>query len=434
MMWDVIEFGSTVAEIVLIIDFITRFFGFRSKEKRWLKFLGCSALMLLNGMYTVQLTGSEIALAGVNLLIIIVYSVLFLKGTVFEKLFVSFFVLIAILVINTAVLTLFGAVIDADFAELSVMRNSARALLLFTTKFLFFLATRLMLRLKRRSVYLLSIREWAAVLGVFIVTFTVGAMMFEAVLKKDYSDMTLTVFVAGLLLVNIITYILLCRISADNARKTELALLELQLSEQEGRAIETNEMYREILQIRHDMKKCLNCAEVLLSQGKYGEAEKYLSDISEEKLGTIKEFVTLRSSIVSAVINAKLSQCRREGITINISVSDCMDGIPETDISILLANLFDNAIEACRRVEGDRYVTFKIDRYMGYARILMVNPVGGDAHSGRADNLRTTKKDKKHHGFGIKTIKEICGKHNGICNLNVQDNEFRADIWIGLQD
>lgn len=432
MIWNLIEYSTTIIQIVLILDFISRFFGFRSNEYRWVKFLGCAVLMLLNDTYTVQITGSDIVLTVIDLVIIIAYCIAFLKGRIFEKIFVSFFMFIAILVINTAVLTLFSSLFHADFAELSVMRNSARALLLFTAKFLFFLATRLMLGLKRRSAYQLSIREWTAVLGVFIITLTVGEMMFEAILVKDYSEMTLIVFIAGLALINIITYILLCRISADNSRKTELALLELQLSEQEERALETNEMYREILQIRHDMKKCLNCAGVLLSQGKVDEAEKYLSEISEEKLGTTKEFVTLKSSIVSAVINSKLSQCRREGITINISVSDCMEGISETDISILLANLFDNAIEACRKVEGEKYITFKIDQYMGYVRILMVNPVCDDIPDGSADILRTTKKDKKYHGFGVKTIKEITSKNNGICDMKVQNHVFSADIWVSL--
>ena len=256
----------------------------------------------------------------------------------------------------------------------------------------------------------------------------IGVMMFEAIWKEEYNDTVLAVFAVGLILINVITYSLLSRLSKENARKTELAILENQLHEQAERMNEINNMYSEILHIRHDIKKCVNCAGVLLQQGKYSEAEKYLNDISSEKLGTIKEYVVLKSGVISAVINSKLSECRRNNILIETSISDCVDGFSDMDISILLSNLFDNAIEACMKLHVGRYLSFHMFLHMGYLRIVMKNSV--DSNDSGNIHLLTTKSDRKNHGFGIKTIKEISEKNNGMYDFQIDGNVFIADIWI----
>ena len=71
-------------------------------------------------------------------------------------------------------------------------------------------------------------------------------MMFEAIWKEEYNDTVLAVFAVGLILINVITYSLLSRLSKENARKTELAILEIQLHEQAERMNEINNMYTEI--------------------------------------------------------------------------------------------------------------------------------------------------------------------------------------------
>lgn len=139
----------------------------------------------------------------------------------------------------------------------------------------------------------------------------------------------------------------------------------------------------------------------------------------------------MKSGVVSAVINSKLTECKRNNIRLETEVSDCTDVFPEMDISILLSNLFDNAIEACMKMNEGRCLSLRMNEHMGYVSILMKNSVNGSS----AGNLllKTTKADKKNHGFGIKTICEIAEKYNGIHNFNIVGNEFIADIWLKKQ-
>lgn len=428
MIWQIVEVAVCVVETMLIVDFLGRYLGYKSETKIRVKSLVFVSLEMINLLVLPEFIQSEIVSSLVLIIISLAYSCVFLKGSIFEKIFIVLFNIVMIMVVNTLILTLFGGVLDADLNELALMRNSTRVMILVATKFFYFLCTRLMIKVRRGNSYLLSLKEWVAILAIFALTLIVGVIMFESVWKKDYNEYVLAVIAVGLIFINVITYILLHKMSKDHIQKTEMAMLQLQLSEQTERMKDINVMYNEILHIRHDIKKCINCAEVLLSQKKYIEAEQYLADLSSEKLGTIQQYVVLKSGVISAVINSELSECKRENIHIETSVSDCFDDFSEMDISILLANLFDNAIEACMKLKEGRYLIFNINLHRGYLRILMKNSIDGTmVHNLQ---LKTTKIDKKNHGFGIKTITEITEKYNGIHDFQFIDNEFVADIWL----
>lgn len=49
-------------------------------------------------------------------------------------------------------------------------------------------------------------------------------------------------------------------------------------------------------------------------------------------------------------------------------------------------------------------------------------------------DFKTTKKHKDIHGYGIKSIKDIVKKYNGMMELFEQDSFFIADIWIPCRD
>lgn len=427
MIWGMVEVVASAVENIIIVDFIGKYLGYKNEKMIWLKSCLFFALSMINVIVVPAVFNSEIASAAILVLLLLGYSIAFLKENIYNKVFIVFFNVLIILTINTLMLTVFGWIFNADFNNLAQMRNSARVMLLVTTKFLYFICTRLILKLKKGKGYSLSGKEWLMVLCIFFVTLTIGIMMFEAIWKEDYNDTVLSMFAFGLIFINVITYSLLSRLSRDNARKTELAILEIQLHEQAERMNEINNMYSEVLQIRHDIKKCVNCAGVLLKQGKYSEAENYLNEIYSERLGTIKEYVVLKSGVVSAVINSKLSECKRKNISIETSISECTEGFSEIDISILLANLLDNAIEACMKLNEGRFLSFHMFLYMGYLRIVMKNSVD----SSNAGNIRfTTKPDRKNHGFGIKTITEISEKYNGMHDFRFVGNEFIADIWL----
>lgn len=74
-----------------------------------------------------------------------------------------------------------------------------------------------------------------------------------------------------------------------------------------------------------------------------------------------------------------------------------------------MANLLDNAIEAASQVEKNKQVHFSLVTDQDSLILLSQNPANHPVN----DEMKTTKKDKKHHGFGMLSIKSITEKYHG---------------------
>lgn len=430
MIWETVEITATLIECFLIESFLVRFLGFKNEEHKILNTVAGFLMIATDEFLLPLLIKSELVIGIMLLVVCFLYSMIFLKGNIYIKIFAVFLGNVMILIINSLVLTGFSMICSSNFEELIASRNVVRFGILLSTKFLYFLCTQIILGLCRKQDYKLNKTEWAAVVTIFLTTLTGAISVFELRLDSRYSNIASVVILSGLVLINVSTYFFMVKNSRDNREKVKSKLLELQLSEQRERVEEINGMYSEILQIRHDMKKCVTCAAAMMDRGNFSEAKEYLEKTAQEKIGTVNEYIILESKAVSAVINSKLSHCRKEGIEITASATDYIDKFDETDISILLANLFDNAIEACRKLEGRKYICFLAEKNKGYLRIIMKNsaPESEEANKKHC----TTKPDKKNHGYGIKTVKELTEKYEGMHDFFCENEEFTADIWLKI--
>ena len=70
-----------------------------------------------------------------------------------------------------------------------------------------------------------------------------------------------------------------------------------------------------------------------------------------DKLGTVIQYVNTSSNIVNAVVNSKLTLCNECGIIIHCNIYGNIEKVSDIDLSILLSNLLDNAIEACQKMK-----------------------------------------------------------------------------------
>jgi len=133
--------------------------------------------------------------------------------------------------------------------------------------------------------------------------------------------------------------------------------------------------------------------------------------------------------VVDVIANTKLSQCTVEKIRIAVNISPFALEMDDIDICIILGNLFDNAIEACRAVEGDRFIYFEMAEYKGYVKVLIRNSVNGSVLENNPE-LKTTKKEKRFHGVGLKSVKDTVRKYGGMIDFYEQNQEFTADVWL----
>ena len=391
----VAEIAASAVECMIMAEFLTRFMGLKNDRYKIAKASICFLLLFADGIICPLLTDIEIVSVLVILVVEVTYSVIFLRGSIYKKVFVVFISCIAMLLINTTVLMLLGKALSLDMEELISGNGTARLMVLFLTKFLYFLLTRFLLKLNGRGEYDLGKSEWIMLLSIFTVTFVVGIAVLE------------------------------CTVNGTNAERTKAMLLKIQIKENMESVREIHKMYEEIKQLRHDAKHWITGSLALIRKKNYDEAEKYLAGLMEEKIGTIRDYVMTDSDVINAIINSKLSEASEKGIDVRASVGREIGGTDEYGLSVALANLLDNAIEGCMRIHGERKMYFEMFVDGEYLKVFVKN-----TYDKSGIDLETRKENKKLHGFGVKSIKEFSEKNDGFVNFYEENDEFCANMWI----
>ena len=104
--------------------------------------------------------------------------------------------------------------------------------------------------------------------------------------------------------------------------------------------------------------------------------------------------------------------------------------LPEFDLTVILGNLLDNAVEACMTIEeNDRYIGFNMFYKPDYLIIQTENPVSGASKPQQISRM-TTKPDAENHGYGLRNIEFLAQKHNGFMKTARENGVFKVDVAL----
>ena len=181
---------------------------------------------------------------------------------------------------------------------------------------------------------------------------------------------------------------------------------------------------------RHDFNNHLGVIYGLLETGETVKATDYTSLLvkTTEKYRTI---VQLPYAMLRAMLNYKLSGAEEAGITLRLDIN-VPKGLPlnEFDLTVILGNLLDNAVEACKKVDEDkRYIGLSLTYKPDYLIIQIENPMKEDQII-KNGAFRTTKPDYEDHGFGLQNIAYLVSRHNGLIKIEPEGGVFKVNIAL----
>ena len=426
------EVVTAVIESAIIANFIIKSFEPRKLRKmNWLLYVMLTSVLFIEIHFASIIFLSESAKGIAQIIICFVFSIVFLKGSIYKKLLISVISNLLILIINIFILAMMGMFLDESIMEIINQQNAIWLFAVFMSKLFYFLLTCMLLSFRKKMTYHITLREGGAILLIFFVTLFIGLSILEMnIVSGNYKNRYLIISVIGLIIINVLSFYILTYISKENDKRLKYYLLETQVENQKNEISEFQHQYSEILKLRHDYKNYILCGLTLLKEEKRTEAEKYFTNILDDKLSPEVSYIHTTNSAVNAIINAKLSKCRKLGITTHYEIVDRIDA-DDIDLSILFANLFDNAIDACSNKPEKSMIYLTVGYEKAYLTIVMKNTVEKSVLSHNPD-LLTTKKDKTKHGYGLKTVDDIVKKYDGIKKYYEKENWFYADIWLKL--
>ncbi|MFU0827965.1 MAG: Sensor histidine kinase [Lachnoclostridium sp.] len=437
IVWIIIEYLAALLQCFISTEFVTGYLGFKeNKTKKWTGFTAAFLAQASTALAMKQISVFEgvtgfICLT-VTTIVVSIYAFFYLNGSIYEKIILVCIDSVLKLIIGMSVFVLIRFLSPLEMFSLIKNKGMERFLVLLMSISSYFFCTRIILRLRHNNKFALTIEEWLAILSVFITSFAAGVLVFEMLLTSPGTRQNYyyaVMIMVCLIIVNVLCHSIFARVNTKSKERLQYTLLELRLKEQEKNLAEMKRSYEEIRKIRHDMKNYVECAISLLHSGKTPEAENYLSSLLENKINFGRQMVYSNNDALNAVLNSKIGLCQEYGIVFQYEITGSVENISELDISILMANLLDNAIESSKKLKEGRKISLKIYNEKNYL-VIQVNNYTGKSVLSKNPNLLTTKRDKLHHGIGSLSIKDIVKKYNGIMSIYEKDGYFCVDIWL----
>lgn len=213
--------------------------------------------------------------------------------------------------------------------------------------------------------------------------------------------------------------------------KTQSRNMELEFEQQKEKTtaeyynllIDQNENSRIVI---HDIKRHLNAIKSIAGDDAITE---YIDNFIED-FSVNKSVDYCNNPMVNSIVNRYKSVCDRLGVKMNIDIRRADFGfMNQPDITALLDNLLENAVEAAENTENGFIDFSAFVRKNKYLSIQLTNSVK-NIIAVKNNRIASSKKSGSIHGTGLKSIQRVVKKYDGEINMcfNEGDMTFTSNV------
>lgn len=275
-----------------------------------------------------------------------------------------------------------------------------------------------------------SVFHW---LSIFIIPAGTLILALMLVLKVHSDNLTeILISIIIIFVINVFVFYIYDVLMKSYDEKMERALLLQQNMAYLKQLDVIRQSQEDIRVFRHDIKNHgLSLKSLVENNDKEGALE-YMDSVFA-CIENSHEFSKSGNSEIDSILNYKLNKASSYKIKSYTSIN-----VPEKlkikafDLSIVLGNLLDNAIEgAIKSEEKTIKISLELDRNVLYVNIS--NSFDGKLKYSK-HKIVTSKDDEKNHGMGLRSVQQALEKYNGAMEIHHKDKMFYVDVLIYNQD
>lgn len=267
-----------------------------------------------------------------------------------------------------------------------------------------------------------------------IIIIPVGTLYLLTTIFIENTARPLTIFLATafVMLINFATFYLYDQIASILSDKTEKTLMKQQNKYYENQLELMRTSLKATQTIKHDLKNHITCIYILVKDNRKEETLNYLSRVV--KVINSEEGVACTGNVViDSIINFKLQEAKRQeiAITTDFNIPKKIE-IASFDLTVILGNLLDNALNAVRKLVNNRYIDINIEYKKGHLIINIENSFDGIVIE-KDGTIISSHSDKKNHGFGLESVKTVLEKYNGSIKFEYDENKFSTILLMDIK-
>lgn len=211
------------------------------------------------------------------------------------------------------------------------------------------------------------------------------------------------------------SYYLFMSLVAELERQMKLELENQSMAFQIRQMDSVNGLLEQVREARHELKNNYFLIKSLLKQEKYEKIHQYLEKIVQTDLDQ-DDLVSTGNRLIDMILAQKKGEARQKNIPLRFDVllPEQLEIQPQVLCSLLF-NLLDNAIEASAQTAvPDIYCD--IHMVKGYLCVEVRNRIDTSVLE-KNPSLLTSKTDKTSHGIGIRLIRQIVQRCDGVLEI-----------------
>lgn len=190
--------------------------------------------------------------------------------------------------------------------------------------------------------------------------------------------------------------------------------------------------------IKHNMKNNLISILAYAENKEYEKMTGFIEEIMGEGGMVIASISNSGNIVIDSLIGYWYVTAQNKRIIFKTDI--CIPMIMPfkgADLSLILGNLLENAVEAAEKVEENRYINVKMKFDKNNLLLFVDNSYKGKLLKTRDNRLKSTKSDAENHGVGLASVYRAVAKYHG--SVVIEDSEpgkfkIRIVLYSNVQE
>lgn len=362
------------------------------------------------------------------LILLYVYTFINLDGNKKTKILIPLLVFSNLFVINTFINFIF---ILLNIEPKIFISNLTLEYFIITVfqKLILFFEYLFIKKYKTHQIYFSNI-TWAFCTLLIIISISFPIIIFTEYLLKNITQIYIIIIsMINFFVINILIYILLLKMNIDHHKILEQNIL-IESQKREQKIIDfIDQKIAEMNKLNHDFNNHKLVIKKMIENHENTQILEYVNNIFPD---SNQSYISSSNPVLNYILEEKIKIAKEKNIDVKCMIQgDLNHTISSVDLSIIIGNLLDNAIEATSKC-FNKHININI-RQNNYQLVIKIsNPYNGIIKI-KNQKLQTTKSDKTNHGYGIDNIETICKKYNGFNHISYDNQTFTHTCILSLQ-
>lgn len=357
----------------------------------------------------------------------LIYPVLFRKGRMSEKFFLSSFYISIMLSSSFIVYSIFSKIFNIKLVDIFFKVSYEKTVAMLVTRFIQFILIFILLNNSNNIHFIKYIKDKTLyMVGVILTLNHILILVIERTLLNDLIKINIEVITIVISLCNI-EILLIYMLNILSKEIEEKFILKINL-DRKMHDDEITYMYKEMNGWKHDFKNHMSMILGLLEVSTKEDVISYINEI-DDSITTLHKNVYIDNVGINSILISKMKIANEKNIKVNLDFKiNAEIKMSNVDICIILGNLLDNSIEACSFIEGDKFIDLKIVSEDSRLAIKISNNTNG--YVNKVNGKFLTIKKNSMNGIGLIQIDNIVKKYGGYINRKHENKIFTTYMMI----